>query len=234
MIDLHMHTIYSDGNNTILDMKNEAIKRNLSCIAITDHYSTSWKSGIINTLNVNNIPNYITEIKRIRRNSSIKILIGIEIDTDSYFEDIKRINFENFDIVLLEYIKDLKILKNYINYFKNKTGIFDNNQHILALAHSNIHVNISKKEFKDDFISIMSEYGIFFELNSRYLEYFISYPEYIRELVSNDINFTIGSDAHSVRRVGDVNKIYQFLEKLNGKNCLEKIHNFISNFKIIK
>lgn len=37
MIDLHMHTTYSDGTNSLIDLLKLAEKKNLDCISITDH-----------------------------------------------------------------------------------------------------------------------------------------------------------------------------------------------------
>ncbi len=37
MIDLHMHTKYSDGTDNILDFLQKAEKNNLEIISITDH-----------------------------------------------------------------------------------------------------------------------------------------------------------------------------------------------------
>ena len=42
MIDLHMHTTYSDGKNSIEDMVKVAIELGLEKIAITDHI---WRSS---------------------------------------------------------------------------------------------------------------------------------------------------------------------------------------------
>lgn len=37
MIDLHMHTNYSDGTCTVRELLEEAQKKKLECISITDH-----------------------------------------------------------------------------------------------------------------------------------------------------------------------------------------------------
>ena len=37
MIDLHMHTLYSDGTDNVIDILKKAQKHELSVISITDH-----------------------------------------------------------------------------------------------------------------------------------------------------------------------------------------------------
>ena len=50
-LNLHIHTTYSDGKNSINQIVKTAIKLGLDYICITDHFSNSWKSKIIHTLN---------------------------------------------------------------------------------------------------------------------------------------------------------------------------------------
>jgi len=69
MIDLHMHTIYSDGENTIEEMVIRSIEIGLKKIAITDHI---WKSS-------NWFDDYYNEIIELRKKySEIEILVGFE------------------------------------------------------------------------------------------------------------------------------------------------------------
>ena len=37
MMDLHMHTVFSDGKNTPEEMVEEAIRRGLDTVGISDH-----------------------------------------------------------------------------------------------------------------------------------------------------------------------------------------------------
>ena len=37
MIDLHMHTVHSDGTKTVTEILKIAQEKELNCIAITDH-----------------------------------------------------------------------------------------------------------------------------------------------------------------------------------------------------
>ena len=62
-INLHCHSNYSDGKNSIDEIVAKAVKIGLDFLAITDHFTDSWKSGIIPTLNsIEKIENYLEEI----------------------------------------------------------------------------------------------------------------------------------------------------------------------------
>ena len=76
--DLHVHTKWSDGQNTIEAMALAAKERGYEYIAITDH---SAGRGIARGLGVERLKKQIEEIKRLnQRLSGIKILAGIEVD----------------------------------------------------------------------------------------------------------------------------------------------------------
>ena len=67
MIDLHMHTIYSDGTNTCEEILQKAQSKNLSYISITDHNTCKAYEELVNP-----------EIRKIFRG---KIITGVELNT---------------------------------------------------------------------------------------------------------------------------------------------------------
>ncbi|MHA1269065.1 MAG: PHP domain-containing protein [Candidatus Helarchaeota archaeon] len=220
MIDLHIHTIFSDGNNNINEVCKEAKKKKIRIIAITDHYTTGWKSKIINHLRLDNINHYLEEIDKIKENYNLKILKGIEIDMNSNISDIKKIPFNQFDLILLECIKSIETMKNYIAFIRKKSHQNSNNSQIIALAHPNIHLYLHNTILKQVFIPYLVKEEIYFELNSRYSNYFINHKKIINNLISSGVKFTIGSDSHSISRVGDISISYMFLKDLNGMDNL--------------
>jgi len=79
--DLHLHTSWSDGKNSILEMALEARKIGYQYIAITDH---SQSLGIAGGLTAEKLLKQVKEIKQL--NSEIKgitILCGVEVDIKS-------------------------------------------------------------------------------------------------------------------------------------------------------
>ena len=62
-INLHIHSNYSDGKNSIEKIIKKAISEGLEYIAITDHFTNSWKANIIPTLDtISKIDKYRNEI----------------------------------------------------------------------------------------------------------------------------------------------------------------------------
>lgn len=76
--DLHMHTVASDGKNTIEQMAEAAMKLGYEYIAICDH---SKSSVIANGLTVDRMKTHIKEIRAAdKRVDGISILVGCECD----------------------------------------------------------------------------------------------------------------------------------------------------------
>jgi DNA polymerase (family 10) len=85
--DLHVHTDWTDGNNTIEEMAQAAKKRGYRYIAICDHSPTV---GITNGLTEERLLKQIKEIEKLNKKFStgsigkdFKILSGIEVDIRS-------------------------------------------------------------------------------------------------------------------------------------------------------
>ena len=70
LADLHMHSYYSDGTMTPREIVEDAKKRNVQLIAITDH----------------NVLDSYTELKEAAEEFAINVIRGVEID--ARFEDI--------------------------------------------------------------------------------------------------------------------------------------------------
>ncbi|MCX5705237.1 MAG: DNA polymerase/3'-5' exonuclease PolX [Candidatus Omnitrophica bacterium] len=97
--DLHSHSTWSDGNNTIEEMAQAAIKLGYSYIAITDH-SQSLK--IANGLTPAELKKKKAEIERINKKlKNFRILYGTEVDIDSRGKtDYPDKILAEFDIVI--------------------------------------------------------------------------------------------------------------------------------------
>ena len=77
--NLHMHSTYSDGKLSMLDMAREAIKRGLQVIAFTDH---SVSLGVADGLSIERHKQQAAEIKKIQKQLGDEILIlhGSEVE----------------------------------------------------------------------------------------------------------------------------------------------------------
>ena len=110
--NLHIHSSFSDGKSSIKKTINRAAELDFDLIAITDHFTDSWKAKVIPSLDSSlKISNYLQQIDRKSsklRDSfkNLRVLRGIEIDLESSFRYISElINPADFDIILFEYLE---------------------------------------------------------------------------------------------------------------------------------
>lgn len=76
--DLHMHSDWSDGRDTILEMVRTSRELGYEYVAITDHSRSSMASRV---LSVAGLARQAEEIERVRRNvPGIVVLHGVEVD----------------------------------------------------------------------------------------------------------------------------------------------------------
>ncbi len=97
--DLHVHSKYSDGGNSIEEMVNACRKRGYSYVAITDH-SQSLK--VARGLSVAELKKKKQEIDKINKSlKNFRILFGTEVDIDSDGKiDYKDEILKEFDVVV--------------------------------------------------------------------------------------------------------------------------------------
>ena len=97
--DLHMHSTWSDGRNTIADMVSASRQIGYEYVAITDHSERAWSSR---KLAEEDVPRQREEIEALRaRVRGIEVLHGIEVDImpDGSLDFDDEV-LEGFDIVL--------------------------------------------------------------------------------------------------------------------------------------
>ncbi|HPG59650.1 MAG TPA: PHP domain-containing protein [Candidatus Wallbacteria bacterium] len=169
-IDLHNHSMWSDGDCKPEELIELAIETKLSAIAITDHYNT----GKCASIRPEKLENYIETINslKIRYAGKIKVLCGIEAHLDRIDENGGLEVFKNFDyglssrldFVLLEYINGfpagakVAAIKDCVRRLKCRTG----------LAHSDLAMRRPLNpalEPIDNIITLMKRHNIFWEFN---------------------------------------------------------------------
>ncbi|NVM02749.1 MAG: PHP domain-containing protein [Candidatus Helarchaeota archaeon] len=224
MIDLHIHTQFSDGQATIPEVLEIATSKKLDYIAICDHFTTTSKQNIIPTLSLEMIGKYIKEIREASSSFSTKCFVGIEIDCESKFKDIEKLPLEEFELIQFEDVFSINILKEVCDLI-DKWQL----QGIFCLAHPNIHLYDSSYPVNLDFIKtqlvpLLIEYNIAFELNSRYTHRWANLEAKIQALIERGVIFSIGSDAHFDGDIGEVSKQYEFLKKMGGLKNIIKLN----------
>ena len=197
--DLHIHTVWSDGNNTIEEMAKAAKQLNYEYIAICDH---ARGLQIVRSLSERDISKQLQEIELINRNiEGFTVLSGIELNIDARGQlDIRNAVLQDLDIVIASIHSGFKqeekkmterVLKaihnDYVNILGHPTGRIINRR-------SPLNLNLLK------IFETASELGIFMEINA--------FPD---RLDLSDVNcftardhniqFSIGTDAHSAEQL---------------------------------
>ena len=113
LTDLHMHSYYSDGTMSAREIVEDAKKRNVQLIAITDH----------------NVLDSYTELKEAAEEFGIKVIRGVEID--ARFEDIVvhilAYNFEdNENLFNLIHKAKNELLETSIELIKRMENDYEN------------------------------------------------------------------------------------------------------------
>lgn len=84
-VDLHIHSTFSDGNNSPEDIVLSAIEKGLKKIGFSDHSFTHFDQSYC--ISKNNIDNYIDCINKLKTKYLDKIEIALGIEQDYYSEE---------------------------------------------------------------------------------------------------------------------------------------------------
>ena len=193
--DLQMHTKWSDGSNTIMEMALAAKKLGFGYICITDHVGDTFK--IANSLNEKRIKKQRKEIDKI--NNKIKnftVLQGGEVNIKSDGSlDMKDSVLRNLDIVLAAIHSGFKNSKEKITQRLVKAM---ENEHVDIIAHPFGRLLSTRPAYEMDFDRILGkakQTKTILEINA--------HPErldlndvHVRAAVKSKIKLSIGTDAH--------------------------------------
>jgi len=204
-MDMHLHSDFSDGRNTIEEMAKAAFELGYEEIAFTDHVwkTTDW------------IDEYIAEIKRVRQKySAMRIYSGVEakvldlhgnIDIQSDFAkkvDLIIAAFHRIPSGNEAFLSEEEIMANgelALRLWYQALMKTLENEDIYILAHPTAicvryGLNLSV-EMKRNIAKKARHCRVAFEMNTRHR---VPDDDFIRILLNESVNLTLGSDSHSV------------------------------------
>ena len=215
-IDLHLHTQYSDGDGTIPEIAEKALKKGFTAIAFTDH--TNIEGDFLNTrYGKQNFATYLADIQKARVNfPGITIWCGIEISenfgvipysVESIFRACDLILVDGYDV------KNPFLSAQRIRDSCELSRMFGKN---IGVAHPKFN------EMTPTDWSIITRSQIFLELNNPKLNkaQIAAIKRAISQSSAQSVIWSVGSDAHSLELVGDVSiawgivRKYQLYKKL--------------------
>jgi len=228
-LNLHIHSIYSDGRNTIEQIVKKALKTGLDYICITDHLTDSWKADLIPNLNnLDKIKRYLEEISQFKEflnkeNKNLTLFNGVEIDIGSSEKYIiNNISPNKFDLILFEYLESFEgiaFIKKILEYWKKNNY---NKFPLIGLAHFDPSFFIIRG--LDLLLDFLKHYNIIIEFNSSYPQFYSRKHEiFYNKLKDSGIKVSIGCDSHHISSLKDIESPYKMIEFYNLEDNLKDL-----------
>lgn len=192
--DVHMHTVYSDGNSTIEQMAEYAISIGYEYIAITDH---SQSLGVARGLDPKRLEQQINQIDAFNSKSkAIKVLKGMEVDILSDGSlDMDNSMLEKLDIVIGSIHSGFKQSKDQLTKRIIKameTRLVD------LIGHPSGRLIGERDAYEVDWDAVFSaarKYNVAMEINSYPLRLDLT-DTMIKKAHAKGIKFMITTDSH--------------------------------------
>jgi DNA polymerase (family 10) len=193
--DLHMHTTYSDGHHTILEMAEAAKKRGYSYIAITDH---SEHMAIVHGLDEKRLRMQIEEIgKANEKIKGISILKSIEVDIlESGALALPNSVLKELDLVVVA-VHDRFNLSRKEQTERILKAL--ENPYVKILAHPTGRLIGEREPYKVNMKQLfesVKETGCFLEINAQPKRLDLK-DIYIQRAKEAGVRFVISTDAHN-------------------------------------
>jgi len=193
--DLQMHTKWSDGNNTIMEMALAAKKLGHEYICITDHVGETFK--IANSLDEKRVKKQRKEIDEINKKlKNIIMLQGGEVNIrDNGDLDLKNNVLKELDVVLASIHSGFKNPKEKMTKRIIKAM---ENEHVDIIAHPFGRLINQRPAIEMDFDEVLEkakETKTVLEINA-YPERMDLKDTNVRAAVKHGVKLSIGTDSH--------------------------------------
>lgn len=205
--DLHMHSTFSDGSASMIDMARAAKASGLEYVAITDHASPM---GMVGGIKEGNIDEYLEQVEKARKAvPGIRIFAGAEVDIlpdgSLYLPDsvLTKLDWVNASIHAHFTLDKAAQTKRLLGAIRNK--------HVHCIAHPTTRMVAERDGIEADWDAVFDaarETGVAMEINAS-----------VRRLDMNDllakrahdkgVTLTMGSDAHGVSGLSKIHGIAQ-------------------------
>ncbi|WP_226036479.1 DNA polymerase/3'-5' exonuclease PolX [Aquibacillus saliphilus] len=193
--DLHMHTTWSDGAQTIEEMANKAMERGYEYIAITDH---SKFLKVANGLDENKLRKQRDEINRLNQKyTNFHIFAGVEMDI---LPD-GSLDFSNDFLQEMDYV--IGAIHSSFNQSQDKImkrlHAALNNPHVTIIAHPTGRLIGRRQGYQVDVEQLIEgakQTGTVLELNANPNRFDLS-SEWLKIAQEQKVNVAVNTDAHS-------------------------------------
>ena len=247
-LDLHTHSRFSDGKQTLQEIFNEAQRNDLMAVAVTDHHTnTSFLDAYDHVNGLEEIRVMKEKCRTISEGSQTRFLLGVEadiIDLDGCLNIKPEIAAEvDFVIASLHIIPGVetrweKLVTGDVGVdrkkvvsrcFQAEIAALRNGQ-VDVLGHPMYVVSAGKylKSVADLANGLLSELvetaakrGVAVEINGQFYRDLTQPTNYLtlfRMCLENGVKLSTGTDAHQPLFVGDLSKIHNTLMELEARS----------------
>lgn len=192
--DVHVHSTWSDGHNTIAQMAGKARERGYEYVAVSDHSPRLRVAGGVSPENLKNKKKQIDEINKMSRNFHVLFGTEVEIDTQGNLDYNDKILSE-FDIVIAAIHSGFKqspqqLTKRLVKACQNK--------YVHAIAHpTGIHLG-KREPYHFDFKEVCTaavEHNVCLEINAFPIRLDLNGAN-VYHARKYGVKFVIDTDAH--------------------------------------
>ena len=246
-LDLHTHSIHSDGHQTFEEIFREAQRKGLKVVAVTDHHTNTGLLEVYeHTSDLEHIKTMKDQCRTISRGAETQLLLGVEadiIDLDGCLNIRPEIAAEvDFVIASLHVIPGIemnpgKVASGEVRADPEQVTIrcirseiaAVKNGHADILGHPMYVVSAgrylkSMNDVPDGLLAELAEtaakHDVAVEINGHFYRDFTpptGYFDLFRMCLENGVKLSTGSDAHRPLHVGDLSKIHATLTQLKAK-----------------
>ena len=227
--DYHTHTPYSHGKNTVEENVLRAQQLGLKELGITDHGLSHVAFG----LRRKKINDFMADCRASHEKYVVKVLVGLEayICGEKGKCDLTPADYAQFDLYLcgkhtFVWYSTFADMCNYGggNFFTDKLSLTPSKKlvarntaaYIAAIKNNPIDAvtHLSYRCFCDtlEVAKCAADYGTYIELNAA--KQHLSDEQLGEMLAKTSVRFIIGSDAHSIERIGDTALVEAQLSRL--------------------
>ena len=221
-IDLHIHTSYSDGENTIGEILRVIELKGLSVVAITDHYSEFRK--LPKRMSVNQFLRYLDALKGTR------VLKGVEAEIlENGNVSISKRNADLCDLVIgglhrfhnRVFWKDPRPIwdsKGFIEDIRMtlikamETGLLDVLAHSTWLPWGIRHKTdqLITMDWVESIVDVAKDQEVAIEISGAWK---VPDESFIQVCIHRGVKLSVGSDAHTASSVGGVSYSLKLLKR---------------------
>ncbi len=226
--DLHIHTNWSDGRDSVEDMVKMAEKLGYEYIAVTDH---SRSLEIASGLTVDSLNKQCKLIRKLNKESSIRVLPGNEVDilldgTLDYPDEVLR----ELDWVVAAVHTNMRIS---LDKMTQRVITAISNPYVDVLAHPRGRLLITRQPYEielDEVVSKAVQLGVAVELNANPKRLDLD-GDILRRYFRTELKVAIGTDAHSTEQMSFM--VYGVAQARRGGLSREQVLNTWSIDKIM-